>query len=174
MKFCSKCKSEKPNSEFNKNKSSKDGLQTYCRPCGILVCRKYYEDNADKERERKKIYRENNPEKVKEFTNNWRSANKDKVKKTYKKWCAENVEKRRVAAKAWNAANPGRKSATSKAWAKANPESTAASYRNLRAKRKNAEGKHTKEDILSILECQRGFCAFCKVKLHKSGKNKIM
>ena len=33
MKICSKCKLEKPKSEFNKNSYKKDGLQIHCRDC---------------------------------------------------------------------------------------------------------------------------------------------
>lgn len=33
MKRCSKCGIEKDESEFNKQKSAKDGLQSYCRAC---------------------------------------------------------------------------------------------------------------------------------------------
>lgn len=33
MKNCSKCSKEKPLFMFHKHTSSKDGLQTYCKPC---------------------------------------------------------------------------------------------------------------------------------------------
>lgn len=33
MKKCSRCKSEKPTSEFYKHRSRKDGLMDHCRPC---------------------------------------------------------------------------------------------------------------------------------------------
>ena len=43
MKKCSRCLKEKPLSEFNKNKSSKDGYQSLCRTCareyGLLKAR---------------------------------------------------------------------------------------------------------------------------------------
>ena len=31
MKFCNKCKCTKPVNDFDKNKSSKDGLHNYCK-----------------------------------------------------------------------------------------------------------------------------------------------
>lgn len=37
MKQCSKCNTQKDESEFNKRKASKDGLQYYCKPC-IVSC----------------------------------------------------------------------------------------------------------------------------------------
>ena len=33
MKICYKCKGEKDESEFNKKKSRKDGLQSFCKSC---------------------------------------------------------------------------------------------------------------------------------------------
>ena len=39
MKFCNKCKCTKPASDFDKNKSSKDGLHNYCK-----ICKNSYED----------------------------------------------------------------------------------------------------------------------------------
>lgn len=33
MKYCKKCETEKPVSEFWKNKSTEDGLQAWCKPC---------------------------------------------------------------------------------------------------------------------------------------------
>lgn len=33
MKYCSKCKKTKPLAEYWRNRSTKDGLQSYCKPC---------------------------------------------------------------------------------------------------------------------------------------------
>lgn len=35
MKFCSRCKTNKPFSDFTKNKSSKDGIGYFCKACRI-------------------------------------------------------------------------------------------------------------------------------------------
>ena len=45
MKHCTICKKNKVLSEFNKNKSRKDGLQCHCRKCGQARSRKYYSKN---------------------------------------------------------------------------------------------------------------------------------
>lgn len=36
IKFCKSCQTEKPHTDFNTNKSRKDGLQTYCKICSRL------------------------------------------------------------------------------------------------------------------------------------------
>ena len=41
MRYCSKCKIEKEKSEFNKDKSNKDGLCVWCRECRNKYLRNY-------------------------------------------------------------------------------------------------------------------------------------
>ncbi len=48
MKICYKCKSKKEVTEFNKNASRKDGLQTMCRLCDNKRKRTYYQNRKDK------------------------------------------------------------------------------------------------------------------------------
>lgn len=45
MKRCPKCDWHKPLSDFNRNKRTPDGLQTYCRLCQKVVCKASYEKN---------------------------------------------------------------------------------------------------------------------------------
>jgi len=52
LKVCSKCKEEKPLSEFNKNKTKKDGYQYYCKVCQGKSTKNHYQEN-------KKSYKEN-------------------------------------------------------------------------------------------------------------------
>ena len=52
MKTCSKCKTEKPLTEFYNNSNAKDGLQTRCKRCTIDTAsqnyKNYYQNNKDK------------------------------------------------------------------------------------------------------------------------------
>ena len=48
MKQCCKCKLFKPLSEFNKNKSRSDSLQSYCRFCDNIRKKTYYRNNVTK------------------------------------------------------------------------------------------------------------------------------
>ena len=52
-------------------------------------------------------------------------------------------------------------------WARKNPEKIAEYRRNRRAKIANADGYHTKDDILKILERQKFKCNNCRVSLRK-------
>ena len=55
MKKCYTCKQTKDTTEFNKNKSRKDGLNTICKTCSRERSRRYYEEN--KEHHKKNIYK---------------------------------------------------------------------------------------------------------------------
>lgn len=65
-KICTKCKQEKPISEFNKNKYKKDGLQSECKECHNKLYKKYYYNNKDKFRDRSK----RNRKEIRDFLNN--------------------------------------------------------------------------------------------------------
>lgn len=57
MKRCVICKLDKYESEFNKNRSRKDGLSNVCRECSSERSKKYYADN--KEHHRKVVGKRN-------------------------------------------------------------------------------------------------------------------
>jgi len=64
-KICKKCKIEKPHSEYNKDKYSKDGLRYRCRECTCEEYRKYYYNNIENEIIRQINYQKNNSKQVK-------------------------------------------------------------------------------------------------------------
>lgn len=51
MKICSTCKTPKLESEFNKNKSRKDNLNTICKICSRERSKRYYKENPVKHKE---------------------------------------------------------------------------------------------------------------------------
>lgn len=48
MKKCYTCQKEKHETEFNKNKHRKDGLNSICRTCSNKRSKRYYAENKDK------------------------------------------------------------------------------------------------------------------------------
>ena len=64
MKFCSKCKMQKPLTEYHKNKNYKDGYSFVCKVCRSKNGKKYYENNKDKIRARHKKYYKKNTDKM--------------------------------------------------------------------------------------------------------------
>jgi 5-methylcytosine-specific restriction endonuclease McrA len=52
-----------------------------------------------------------------------------------------------------------------RAWRKANPIRAALQSRNKRARKRNAEGSHTHDDIQKQYEYQKGKCYYCQVRV---------
>ena len=76
-KKCSKCKEVKAVDEFQKNKSSKDGLRSQCKVCTSERSRKYYEENREAEREKNRKYHEENREAERERHRKYEKENRE-------------------------------------------------------------------------------------------------
>lgn len=198
MKTCSKCKTEKPKTEFGRHKSKKDGLRCHCKEC----LREYSVLNSEMLSARRRAYRVENPEKISAGARAYRIKNPEKVaarKRAYQKansekiamackvyydansekiieraraYYAENTEYCRQRNRAYRIANAEACAVRSRAYAMANPEKTAEIKRNQRARKRNAGGSHSSADIRGIFQNQRGLCANCQTKLIKSGAKK--
>jgi hypothetical protein len=67
MKTCSKCKIEKDNSGFYKNKTIKDGLSSSCRDCSKEYQKEYRRTHKEHIKKHQKEYRLNNIEKLRKY-----------------------------------------------------------------------------------------------------------
>lgn len=70
FKFCSSCNTNKPSSQFHKQKSGTGGLQNRCKKC---------------QREANDTWRQKNPEQWKTTAKAWEEANKDRRRKQHLK-----------------------------------------------------------------------------------------
>ena len=93
--------------------------------------KEYYEKNKEKISQHKKI-----------ISKKYRLNNKDSIKK----WVFENKESIKMARKYWRLKNK---------------DKIRTNRRNYKAKIKNAEGKHTKEDVQKLLIEQDFKCKYC-------------
>ncbi|MFL9904621.1 HNH endonuclease signature motif containing protein, partial [Paraburkholderia fungorum] len=150
VKVCKDCALDKPLDQFCKNKAAKDGLQYMCRTCANLRNEVYRNANKEKVALVKKLYREQNREKVREYA---------------RKFYAENRERIAAWRKAWKERNPRYFADWMAEWRIQNPEKAKEFWRNNRANRRKAEGKHTAADIAQLLKLQRGRCAVCREKM---------
>jgi len=89
VKSCPKCSSQRPLSAFGKDRSRKDGLQVWCKPC-------------------QQTYRKANRERVAATTQAWRKANPEKMKENRSRRRArpEVREKRAAYNRDWKKRNP--------------------------------------------------------------------
>lgn len=76
-KYCSRCKETKPVGEFDRQRRSRDGLQTRCRTCMKEVNSDWYQRNKDKMAALSRAWAANNPEKAKAI------GHKGHLRKTY-------------------------------------------------------------------------------------------
>jgi len=97
MKTCSRCKTERQNTEFNPSKTSSDGLNAWCKPCRAIYQKQRIEANPeyykqkdreyrlkykDKSRERSHIYYLNNRQKAIAYAMHWQRSHRDRSRKT--------------------------------------------------------------------------------------------
>ena len=129
MKRCPKCDMTREFAEFGKDKSRKDGLQVWCKPCQ----RDYRKTNRKKQVEYSRQWKKDNPEKVKaardkrrakpevqvqraEYNRQWKKDNPEKVKAQAKRSYGRHAEDRREKARQYAKDNPEKVTAASKRW----------------------------------------------------------
>lgn len=148
--------------------------------------REWASANPGKRAEQAKNYRKNNRDTVLAAKKAWKKANPDKVRemsaRAYQKrkpahaaaakaWSIANRERKVAADRAWREANRERKAANDKQWRAANRERVRqyGTYRNYRAKKRKADGSHTRVDVAKIRKAQKDKCAICRVDLKRRG-----
>jgi hypothetical protein len=90
-KVCVHCRNERPLVDFYRNKTTKDGLESWCKPCKRVLGRgKYSKYRRDRSEYRRK-WETLNRERVRARTKAWRAANPDKIREYHRRF----VEKRR-------------------------------------------------------------------------------
>ena len=98
MKQCSKCKKQKDESEFSKNRKNKDGLRYYCKDCERAYTRERYEQkrgSAKKYNNYKELHRVARGVKQKRCgrCKNWKAENQYYIHNRHKDglavWCKE-------------------------------------------------------------------------------------
>jgi hypothetical protein len=93
MKICSKCKEEKDENEFDKNRSSKDGYGNQCKQCMKETKKQYYEENKEILNKKHKEYCNRNKEEMKEKKKQYYIDNKERINEREKKCNELNKEK---------------------------------------------------------------------------------
>lgn len=80
MKPCSKCKVEKPLSEFQKDRGSASGFKSACKACANASTRAYKTTNFEELSVKKKAFRAANPDAGKATQKEWYERNKETEK----------------------------------------------------------------------------------------------
>ena len=91
-KICSKCGRELPISKFSKRKSSKDGLQAYCKECKAEYRKQYYTEHKAEETEYQKQYKAEHKKECAEYQKQYRTEHKVESAKYQKQYRTEHNE----------------------------------------------------------------------------------
>lgn len=137
MKHCPKCDQSKPVSAFNKNPSTKDGLQRYCAECYKQVKREYYARHKDRLLQGFAEKYKEDPQRFLARTSDYYNRNRERIAIRTAHWRAENKDVQ------------------------------AAQKSRRRAREAGASGEHTAKDVKEILQLQKYRCACCGCSVRK-------
>ncbi|WP_175952871.1 HNH endonuclease signature motif containing protein [Burkholderia sp. BCC0405] len=141
FKTCTSCKSERRVQDFAKKRSTKDGLRPECRQCQARAYAEYA------------------------------ARNKERISAANAAYYKKNKARKDAAATAWQQANRLRENERRAILRADDPESFRINERRRRARKKGAEGSHTKAQASLLLERQNFRCANCEDDLRVSPKN---
>ncbi|MBZ9659817.1 HNH endonuclease [Mesorhizobium sp. ESP-6-4] len=88
-------------------------------------------------------------------------------------WKINNPEKAKECSIRWRENNPEKHKDSQRKWALNNPETVQSNVRARRARKRNAEGHHTKEDIERLLIRQNFKCAECGTDIRKRASRQV-
>jgi len=144
-KVCTKCKEEKPLTEFHKDSSKKDGMQIHCKSCR----KQHYQENREHRLDYFKRYRQENREQRSEYNRQWRQENREQMLDYFKRYRQENREQRleyekhyrrenRDYFKRYRQENREQRSEYNRQWRQENREKVAALRSRRRALKRNS------------------------------------
>lgn len=164
QKRCKKCNTLYPatNEFFYYNKGY---LCSPCKECISKANKEYSKKNPEKVATNKKKWQQTNREKVYRSTRNWMKNNPEHVEAYYQQYYQEHKLKYRERNRKWQQNNPEKSKEYDRRYREKHPLQVRAKF----AKRRNAPGSHTRDDILIQYKSQKGKCWWCgkKVKLEK-------
>lgn len=97
----------------------------------------------------------------------WKQITKAERERAFRKDPSRRRKHTREFMRKWRAANPELAAKLMREWRRDNPEKSKEYSANNRAKRSNAEGRYTAEDITRLLEGQKYKCASCNKSVRK-------
>lgn len=121
-------------------------FQFQCRVCRNLDGKGYYQINSD----RIQAYRDEHQERQRAYNQAYYEDNHEAIKVQVEQYRRENAERAKAAVRQW---------------AKKNPDQKRALGARYRAKKRNAGGAHTANEIWELAESQDWLCAYCETPL---------
>jgi len=122
--------------------------------------KKNYYNNLEKIQEKRRKWRKNNPD----YFKNYYKSNLESIKKKHKIYAALHVEASNMRSLKWQRANPEKVKLRNGKWRMKNPDKTIVYLENRRARKINANGCCSAEEIKELMKKQKNKCAICLVK----------
>ena len=146
MKKCACCGETKTRDDFVSNRSTKDGLHSYCKQCVRDKAKKWHAENPGWRAEYLRKWRRDNPEKDAIYTKRWIEKNEDRRKEYVKRWNEENRERINFLQRERSKKNRDKQRV----------------YENNRYERiKSSPGKLSSDIVNKLMKLQRGKCPCC-------------
>lgn len=134
VKFCRKCASSLPTSNFSRCSRAADGLQFRCKAC----CASYGRENAERRAAVAAAYYAENKERSAVVGKIWREANKDRRAVVAARRYARARESVLAKNKEWLEQNRAAARAIHRKWAAANPDAVRANRARTRSQQRKA------------------------------------
>ncbi len=151
-KICSKCKVEKPLSDFGKHAREKSGIRRVCKTCNTASAKDYYARNKESVLAYHRIY---------DFAHRHEKAEYDRA------YHIKNGRKKSATSADWYLKNKDRAYLSHQIYSKSNPDLIQAIRLNYLARKKGAKGSFNRSDIIALFRKQHGRCAICGEKLKR-------
>lgn len=177
---CIKCETVKPaTTEYFFKGRKPDSLEKRCKICRVAANREAGKrpEVQERRREYSRRWRRDLPaERRSELSAKrleWRRENKEADAASQKRWYVKHASEQISRRRQYYIANKEKCNMNSKAWRLANPLAYRASQHAARARKRNAEGTYTADDIKRQLGSQSGKCYWCGEKISFDGSNKL-
>lgn len=184
-KFCPKCESVKPVSEFWKNRKRNDGLCSWCKDCTRTSNGSWERRNRPRRNALRAKRHSENPEINRSGKRRRYWANPEKFRRErVERYWSDPERFREEAARAGREKRAVQRASgipvqltprqllvlnrAQKKYRLKNPEKVRIWDTKKRSKRSGAIGEHTRADIARILKQQKGKCAYCPARIAKS------
>jgi hypothetical protein len=179
--ICTKCRLEKPVTEFSKNKSRKTGYCAHCKSCAAIKQALYLEknrDNAEFKARRTEIerryrqkrkddseYKTYRIERQRAYVQRNREAVNQRDRERNER--PERQQQRKANMRNWYEANREHIRNYHRNYRRLKPEMRRAQTERRRSLKRNAEGNFSAQDITTKYEQQSGRCYWCHKELNE-------
>lgn len=161
QKFCHNCKEWKSFDQFSKHSRTADGLQPQCKVCN----RAYVQANKERVYARNQAYREGRPVEIAAVNKRWYDENRELILAKKRLYYLLNTDEVKQQRKEFYERHRNKLLSCRAEWRNTNRDTIAHWNRLSKARRKGAEGTHTKAEARTLLEQQEYCCANCEANL---------